>query len=47
MTSRRTAADVASSIVGAVLGVAVGGALTLYAAGVAVDWAITRAVRTA
>ncbi|MFF3547109.1 hypothetical protein ACFYXD_35390 [Streptomyces platensis] len=45
MTSRRSAVDVASSIVGVVLGVAVGGILTLYGVRVAVDWAIARAVQ--
>ncbi|MFI7096760.1 hypothetical protein [Streptomyces lydicus] len=44
---RQPAGDVAASIVGAVLGVAVGGVLTLYAVRAAVDWAITRAVKTA
>lgn len=35
-----------SSIVGAVLGVTIGGILTAYAVRAAVDWAITRAVQT-
>ncbi|MEW1754131.1 hypothetical protein [Streptomyces angustmyceticus] len=38
--------DRTSSIVGAVLGVAVGGILTVYAVRAAVDWAIARAVRS-
>lgn len=37
--------DRTSSIVGVVLGAAVGGILTLYGMRVAVDWAITRAVQ--
>jgi len=37
--------DRASSIVGAVLGVAVGGVLTVYGVRVAVDWVIARAVQ--
>lgn len=37
--------DRASSIVGALLGVTVGGILTLYGMRAAVDWAITRAVQ--
>ncbi|MFF9787131.1 hypothetical protein [Streptomyces nigrescens] len=37
--------DRASSIVGALLGVAVGGILTVYGVRVAIDWAITRAVQ--
>lgn len=37
--------DRASSLVGVVLGVTVGGILTLYAVRAAVDWAITRAVQ--
>ncbi|MGW7636151.1 hypothetical protein [Streptomyces decoyicus] len=37
--------DRTSSIVGAVLGVTVGGILTLYGVRVAVDWAIARAVQ--
>lgn len=45
MTSRRAAVDVASSIVGAVLGVTVGGILTLYGMRATVDWAIARAVK--
>ena len=45
MASRRAAVDVASSIVGAVLGVTLGGILTVYGVRAAVDWAITRAVQ--
>lgn len=37
--------DRASSIVGALLGVAVGGILTVYGMRAAVDWAIARAVQ--
>ncbi|MEU7435671.1 hypothetical protein AB0B07_33260 [Streptomyces sioyaensis] len=37
--------DRTSSIVGAVLGVAVGGVLTVYGMRVAIDWAIARAVQ--
>lgn len=37
--------DRASSVVGALLGVALGGILTLYATRIAVDWAIARAVK--
>ncbi|MFJ8677280.1 hypothetical protein [Streptomyces sp. NPDC093589] len=36
--------DRTSSIVGAVLGVTLGGILTLYATRAAIDWAITRAI---
>ncbi|MFE1767251.1 hypothetical protein ACFW81_23910 [Streptomyces angustmyceticus] len=43
--SGRRVVDVASSIVGAVLGVAVGGVFTLYGVRAAIDWAITRAVQ--
>ncbi|MFI0156177.1 hypothetical protein [Streptomyces lydicus] len=39
--------DRASSIVGALVGVTVGGVLTLYGVRAAVDWAIARAVRAA
>ncbi|MFJ6608175.1 hypothetical protein [Streptomyces lydicus] len=39
--------DRVSIIVGAVLGVTVGGVLTVYAVRATVDWAITRAVKTA
>ncbi|MEW9521869.1 hypothetical protein [Streptomyces tubercidicus] len=38
--------DRASSIVGAVLGVAVGGILTVYGVRVAIDWTIARAARS-
>lgn len=37
--------DRASSIVGAVLGVTVGGILTVYGMRAAIDWAIARAAR--
>lgn len=45
MMSRRAAVDVASSLVGVILGVAVGSVLTLYGMRAAVDWAIARAVQ--
>jgi hypothetical protein len=37
--------DRASSIVGVVLGVTLGGILTVYGVRAAVDWALTRAVQ--
>ena len=38
--------DRASSILGAILGVTLGGVLTVYGLSAAVDWAITRAAKT-
>ncbi|MGY5127335.1 hypothetical protein [Streptomyces nigrescens] len=37
--------DRASSLVGAAIGVTIGGILTLYGMRIAVDWAIARAVQ--
>lgn len=45
MSRRTTVVDVSSSIVGAVLGAALGGILTVYGVRVAIDWAIARAVQ--